>query len=121
MVQGLWGSKTVSFELTTNPGRYLRAGKMWVEAGDAGNNQFKKECSFTVWDNRFFNGYTSFEAADRPDQWLRQRNKELEISGVTTYQDNNNASFLLSEATPSPTTTQPPATTNPMLCYVKKI
>ena len=114
MIPGLWGVETVSFESTTLPGYYLRGREniMWVEAGNLGSEAFRKECSFNARDGRFFAGYTSFEAADRPDQWIRQSDRQLKLETVSTYQDNNDASFFLSEAEPKiRTTTSPPPTT----------
>ena len=29
-----------------------------------------------VWENKFFDGYVSFESADRTDEWLRQDNRD---------------------------------------------
>ena len=117
LVAGLWGDNTVSFESTTSPGHYLRArgDRMWVEqrAAVSGSDSetYGRECSFNPWDGRFFAGYTSFEAADRPDQWIRQRDRQLLLESVQSYQDNNDASFLLSEAAVKTTTTPPPPTT----------
>merc|ERR1719312_948407 len=71
----------------------------------------KQECSFNVWDDRFFAGYTSFESAHRQDQWIRQRDRELMVDSVSGYQDTNDASFMLSEAAvKTTTTTQAPTT-----------
>ena len=116
LVDGLWGENTVSFESSTRPGFYLRArgDNMWVEQVDRREEAANQECSFNVWDDRFFAGYTSFETAGRQDQWTRQRNRELQVSSVRGYEDSNDASFLLSEASvPAPTTTttfRPPTT-----------
>ena len=114
MVDGLWGENTVSFESSTSPGWYLRArgDRMWVEQVDMREEAAKQECSFNVWDDRFFAGYTSFEAAGRADQWIRQKNREMMMSMVNGYEDSNDASFMLSEASikPTTTTTQRPTT-----------
>merc|ERR550519_3277072 len=114
MVDGLWGENTVSFESTNSPGFFLRSrgDRMWVEKADLRSEAVKQECSFNVWDDRFFAGYTSFESANNQDQWIRQKDRELTIDQVAGYQDTNDASFMLSEATPRPTTTtQIPTTT----------
>jgi hypothetical protein len=115
MVSGLWGDNTVSFESTTSPGHFLRArgDRMWVERADGGGGDevYRRECSFNPWDGRFFSGYTSFEAADRPDKWIRQRDRQLLLESVQTYQDNNDASFMLSEAAVKTTTAPPPPPT----------
>ena len=29
-----------------------------------------------MWENKFFDGYVSFESADRTDEWLRQDNRD---------------------------------------------
>ena len=109
MVPGLWGEDTVSFESSNSPGMFLRSrdDKMWVEAIDMGQEGAKKECSFNAWDDRFFAGYTSFESVVRGDQWIRQKDRELSVETITGYQDTNDASFMLSEATPPPPTTTP--------------
>ena len=110
MVDGLWGENTVSFESTTSPGFYLRArgDNMWVEQVDRREEAANQECSFNVWDDRFFAGYTSFETAGRQDQWIRQKNRDLQVSMVRGYEDSNDASFLLSEAVVRTTTTPRP-------------
>jgi hypothetical protein len=112
LVTGLWGDNTVSFESTTSPGHYLRARgeRMWVErAGSGGDAEaYNRECSFNPWDGRFFAGYTSFESADRPDLWIRQKDRQLLLESVQTYQDNNDASFFLAEAAVKTTTAPPP-------------
>merc|ERR550519_508609 len=73
MVDGLWGENTVSFESTNSPGFFLRSrgDRMWVEKADLRSEAVKQECSFNVWDDRFFAGYTSFESANNQDQWIR--------------------------------------------------
>ena len=114
MIPGLWGEGTVSFESSTAPGMFLRSRgeKMWVEAVDLSVEATRKECSFNAWDDRFFAGYTSFEAADRAEEWIRQKDRELTVEKIAGYQDTNDASFMLSEATPPPpTTTRRPTTT----------
>ena len=121
MVAGLWGEDTVSFLSTTSPGFYLRArgDNMWVEQVDTREEAATRECSFNAWDDRFFAGYTSFEAAGSSDKWVRQKNRELRLDMVDGYEDSNDASFMLSEAevraTPPPatttTTTRRPTTT----------
>lgn len=114
MIQGLWGEETVSFESSTHPGYYLRGqgGSMWVEKGDLNSEEFRRECSFNARDGRFFAGYTSFEAADRPDQWIRQEDRQLKLGVVQSYQDNNDASFFMSETEPIIVTTPPPPVTS---------
>lgn len=109
MVAGLWGDNTVSFESTSSPGFYLRArgDRMWVESVDTREEAATRECSFNVWDDRFFAGYTSFESAARPDQWIRQQERDLRLSLVDGYEDSNDASFMVSEASVRP----PPSTT----------
>ena len=85
---------------------------MWVEVVDLSAEAARRECSFNVWDDRFFAGYTSFEAADRAEEWIRQKDRELTVEKIAGYQDTNDASFMLSEATPPPpTTTRRPTTT----------
>ena len=114
MVDGLWGENTISFESSTSPGFYLRArgDRMWVEQVDMREDAAKQECSFNVWDDRFFAGYTSFESAGKSDQWIRQKNRELQMSMVNGYEDSNDASFMLSEASvKAPTTTTTRRTT----------
>ena len=113
MVDGLWGQNTVSFESTTSPGFYLRArgDRMWVEQVDTREEAANRECSFNVWDDRFFAGYTSFESASNQDQWIRQKDRDMMLSMVNGYEDSNDASFLLSEASVrTTTTTQRPTT-----------
>merc|ERR1712106_25465 len=87
MVDGLWGENTVSFESTNSPGFYLRARgeKMWVEKVDLESEGAKQECSFNVWDDRFFAGYTSFESANNQDQWIRQKDRELMLDTVSCF------------------------------------
>merc|ERR1719341_763358 len=114
MIPGLWGEGTVSFESSSAPGMFLRSRgeKMWVEAVDLSVEATRRECSFNVWDDRFFAGYTSFGAADRAEEWIRQKDRELTVEKIAGYQDTNDASFMLSEATPPPpTTTRRPTTT----------
>ena len=56
----------------------------------------------------FFDGYVSFEASDRQDEWIRSHNErglELDVTQVNTFSDNNEASFLLNEAEIRRTTT----------------
>ena len=105
MVSGLWGDETVSFESSSIPGYYMRTRgtSLWVERGDMNNLEFRKECSFNARDGRFFAGYTSFESAGQPDHWIRQSNRQLKLETVQSYQDNNDASFFLSEAEPRTT------------------
>ena len=111
MVPGLWGEDTVSFESSSSPGMFLRARqeKMWVEAVERQQEAAARECSFNVWDDRFFPGYTSFESVNGQEEWIRQKDRELVVEKIVGYQDTNDASFMLSEATaPPPTTTSPP-------------
>ena len=63
---------------------------------------------------RFFDGYVSFEAVDKSDQWLRQNSRRMEVSRIDNYRDNNDASFLISETTEvvrPPPPPPPPITT----------
>lgn len=59
IVEGLWGDGTVSFESTTMPGQYLcnRGGTIMVMWGDLNDEAFRRDCSFKVWENQFFDGY----------------------------------------------------------------
>ena len=114
MTGGLWGENTVSFESTSAPGHYLRArgDRMWVEQVDRrGEEASLRECSFNVWDDRFFAGYTSFEAAGAGDQWIQQQNRELRLGMVDGYEASNDASFMLSETSVRATTTTTPRPT----------
>jgi hypothetical protein len=115
LVEGLTGqANTVSFESTSRPGYYLcLAGGKVIIVRMINNLQMQKDCTFTAWSDRFFDGYVSFELADQPDQWIRQDNRQLKVSMINTYRDNNDASFLLSETSyaPVPQTTQRPTTT----------
>ena len=115
MVEGHWGTNTVSFESSTSPGFYLRAraDRMWVERVDMREEAAKQECSFNVWDDRFFAGYTSFEAAANSDQWIRQQNRDLKLGMVTGYEESNDASFMLSEASVRAQTTTTTTTRRP--------
>ena len=88
LVEGLTGeSSTVSFESTSRPGYYLcRAGnKMIIVRMNSNNNQMKKDCTFRAWGDKFFDGYTSFEVAEEPDLWVRQSNRQLQVSSINTY------------------------------------
>merc|ERR1719260_27596 len=89
--------------------------KMWVETIDMRQEEARKECSFNAWDDRFFAGYTSFESVNKAEEWIRQKDRELVVEAVQGYSDTNDASFMLSEATPPPPTTTrrppPPPTT----------
>ena len=121
LVDGLAGQNTASFESTTKPGFYccLREGRLRLEQNRLNDPEFVKRCSFKMWSNRFFDGYVSFEAFDKSDQWLRQNSRRMEVSRIDTYRDNNDASFLMSETTevvrppppPPPTTTAATTTT----------
>ena len=118
MVPGLWGEDTVSFQSASRPELYLRsrAGKVWVEAVNTAEEAARQECSFNPRDSRFFAGYTAFEAAGQADQWIRQSDREMRLSGVSGYRDTNDASFLLSGAavratSPAPTPRRRPPTT----------
>ena len=114
-VKGLWGEGTVSFESTSSPGYYLcvKGDRLWIENGNRNGYEFRRDCSFIPHDDKFFAGYTSFESAHQPDLFIRQKNRELYMEMISTYQDNNDASFLMSETeakqiiatTPPPTTT----------------
>ena len=113
MVAGLWGENTISFQSTTSPGFYLRArgDRMWVEQVDTREEAATRECSFNAWDDRFFAGYTSFEAAGSSDQWIRQKDRDLRLDMVDGYEDSNDASFMLSEAEVRQPPPPPPTTT----------
>ena len=114
MVEGLTGeASTVSFESTTRPGYYLcRAGnKLIIVRMVSSNGQMKKDCTFRAWSDKFFEGYVSFEVAEEPDLWIRQSNRQLQVSNINTYRDNNDASFLLSETSFVATTTTRSTTT----------
>ena len=65
----------------------------------------RRDCTFVAWSDKFFDGYVSFEAIDHPDHWIRQNNRQLQVTQIQTYKDNNDASFLLSERSFVPTTT----------------
>ena len=65
----------------------------------------RRDCTFVAWSDKFFDGYVSFEAIDQPDHWIRQKNRQLEVTQIQTYKDNNDASFLLSERSFVPETT----------------
>ncbi len=58
MVDGLWGRDTVSFESVTMPGHYLcnMDGTIMVVRGNMGDEAFRRNCSFKLWENRFFDG-----------------------------------------------------------------
>ena len=74
----------------------------------------RKDCSFEAWSDKFFDGYVSFQVSKNPDTWIRQTNRQLLVSTIDTYRDNNDASFLLSETSyfdPPPTTTTTRTTT----------
>ena len=111
MVDGLWGSNTISFESTLDPNQYIRSsnGRFTVENRQSGD-RYAKDCSFKVHQDKFFDGYVSFESSDKEGQWIKSfqdRNLELDLGNVETYSDNSHASFLLSEEVlaPRPTTT----------------
>ena len=119
LIPGLMGAEdTVSFESTNAPGYYLRVkdGALWIESGNVNAYEFSRDCTFTPYDDRFFAGYTSFESVNAPDKWIRQKDQQLYLESVSTYQDNNDASFLMSETAPkrieaAPTTRPPPPPT----------
>lgn len=113
MVQGLTGEdNTVSFESTTRPGYYLcRAGQRIIIVRMMDNPLMQRDCTFRVWSDKFFDGYISFEVASEPGMWIRQDNRQLQVSTVDTYRDNNDASFLLSEKSYVPSPPPPPTTT----------
>jgi hypothetical protein len=50
--------RAVSFESLMRPGHYVshRDGMIYVEQGDVNNEAFKKECSWLVRKDIFFNG-----------------------------------------------------------------
>ena len=119
LVEGLTGeANTVSFESTSRPGYYLcRAGNKIIIVRRINNNaQMQRDCTFRAWSDKFFDGYVSFEVVDQPDHWIRQSNRQLQVSTIDTYRDNNDASFLLSETSqiiiPPPTTTTTTTTTS---------
>ena len=113
MVEGVSGeANTVSFESTSRPGYYLCvAGNKVIIVRLTNNSQMKKDCSFTAWSDKFFDGYVSFQVSSNPDTWVRQDNRQLVVSTIDTYRDNNDASFLLSETSYVPTTTTTTTTT----------
>merc|ERR1711971_1455938 len=114
LVEGLTGeASTVSFESTSRPGYYLcRAGnKIIIVRLNSSNNQMKKDCTFRAYSDQFFEGYVSFEVAEEPDLWVRQSNRQLQVSNINTYRENNDASFLLSETNYVATTTVSTTTT----------
>ena len=116
LVKGLWGDETVSFESTNSPGYYLRVkdGGLWIERGNTNAYEFRRDCSFKPHEDKFFSGYTSFESAYEPDTWIRQKDRRLYLESVSTYQDNNDASFLLSDTASKEIVTRrppPPPTT----------
>ena len=114
LVEGLTGSpNTVSFESTSRPGYFLcrKGDKIIIVRMSQNNDQMRKDCTFVAWSDKFFDGYVSFEVSEQPGMWVRQENRQLQISTVETYRDNNDASFLLSETSFVPTTTTTTTTT----------
>ena len=123
LVEGLWGSNTISFESTLKPGHYLRwrgDGKIILQE-QRGNDgkKYRKECSFNAWDGKYFDGYISFDSGHQRDEWIRvkqSRNNVLDVTKIDSYAGNSDASFLMSETSiipprPVPTTTQRSTTT----------
>ena len=35
-----------------------------------------------MWEDKFFDGYVSFESADRTDEWLRQDNRDDKMTNL---------------------------------------
>ena len=109
VVEGLSGPGFISFESTIAPGSFLRKNKGRIVMEERQyNEQYNRDCSFMAHNDVFFDGYVSFEASDRQDEWIRSHNErglELDVTQVNTFSDNNEASFLLNEAEIRRTTT----------------
>ena len=124
LVEGLTGeANTVSFESTSRPGYFLcRAGNRVIIVRVQNNAQMKRDCTFRAWSDKFFDGYISFEVADEPDLWVRQSNRQLQVSNIDTFREHNDASFLFSETSYVATTQPPPPpprTTTPRTTTVR--
>ena len=94
LVEGLTGeASTVSFESTSRPGYYLcRAGnKIIIVRLNSSNSQMKKDCTFRAYSDQFFEGYVSFEVAEEPDLWVRQSNRQLQVSNINTYRQGDSS------------------------------
>ncbi|CAB4067915.1 COL9A [Lepeophtheirus salmonis] len=87
---------SVSFEVENRPGHYLihRDGQLFVEEF-RNNPTFKREGSWIIRQNQFFNGFTSFESAIRPGYFIRHRNRRLQLSEILSDRDKEDAAFQM--------------------------
>uniref|UniRef100_A0A0K2UXP0 Thrombospondin-like N-terminal domain-containing protein n=1 Tax=Lepeophtheirus salmonis TaxID=72036 RepID=A0A0K2UXP0_LEPSM len=115
MVNGLGGEGTVSFESTLQPGYFLRnrGGILTAERGQSRDGDYRRECSFRVTENKFFDGYVSFHDMRNENLWIRQKNGALQLTELSNDSDKSDASFLMSEVEfvrppPLPNNERPP-------------
>ena len=97
----LWGAEgSVSFESVTRPGSYIihRDGDIFVQNQTmygARDEEFRRECSWFVRENEFFDGFTSFESVVTPGFYIRHRNRKLKTTAIDSVKDRNDASFMM--------------------------
>ena len=58
LIDGLWGTDTVTFESMGQSGYYVcrRNGQLIVTRGDVRDEQFRRDSSFKPHENKFFEG-----------------------------------------------------------------
>ena len=99
----LWGTDgSVSFESVTRPGNYVahRDGEIFVlsQASYGGSDEeFRRECSWFIREDEFFNGFTSFESIVTPGRYIRHKNRKLKSTTIRSSKDRSDASFMMTD------------------------
>jgi hypothetical protein len=98
---GLTGEKgTVSFQPVDAPGHYLRhyGYLLDLEKKDGARNAniFDEDATFRIHENKFFNGFDSYESVNYPNYYIRHQGSRLKIN-VQDHSElyENDASFKI--------------------------